>query len=129
MKKHFVVFSSPGTFFHEETQLPIDSWNVDEAVEMSKGIVERYGSKPFGFRFVTNERSDDMLDSKVTARSPMYFLGGTILTLDDVKARNDSANDILIRNMESNGYARVVENTNSWKITIPLNDNDVVLTV
>lgn len=49
MKKHFVIFYSPGTFFNEESTLPIDSWDIDKAIEMSKSIKERYNATPFGF--------------------------------------------------------------------------------
>jgi hypothetical protein len=75
MKKDFVVFLSPGTFVSEETRMPIDSWDPDKAVAMSKAVTERYQSKPYGFYFVTKERSQDELDSKETRSSGLYFLG------------------------------------------------------
>jgi hypothetical protein len=59
----------------------------------------------------------------------MYYLGGKVETIDEVKARGDSNDRILISNMQSNGYSRVVTNINSWKWTQPLNDDDVVLDV
>jgi hypothetical protein len=127
MKKHFVTFYSPGTFFFEETTKPINSWNVQEAFEMSRDITERYNAKPFGFRFSTRERQDDELDSKVTERSNMYYLGGKIFTLEEIIARDDPNDEILIGNMKCNGYNRVVENTNSWKVVQPFHDGDVLL--
>ena len=129
MKQHFVTFYSPGTFFAEQTTKPIDSWDVDKAIEISKSIIERHSALPYGFCFTTRERKDDELDSKETERSHMYYLGGEILTIEQVKERNDPDDKILISNMECNGYDRIVVNTNSWKWTQPLNKNDVVLFV
>lgn len=127
MKKHFVTFTSPGTFVPEETVKDIDSWDVYKAIEMSKEITERYGSKPFAFRFSTRERGPDDLDSKVTQTSGRYYLGGTILTIEDIKARNDPKDQILISNMECNGYSRVIESCTPWRSTQPLEKNDIVL--
>ncbi len=126
MKAHFVSFLSPGTFVHEETTKPIESWDVEKAKEMARGITERHDATPFGFRFSTRERKDDELDSKVVKRSGCYYLGGRVMTLADVK-REMPNEHILIGNMECNGYDRIIVNTNSWKIVQPLNADDVVL--
>lgn len=127
MKKHFVEFFSPGTFISETTIEPIDFWNVEEAKKMSKNITERYNAKPYGFRFLTKSRTEDDLDSKVTEKSPMYFLGGRIFTLKEIKEQNNPDNNILIFNMKCNNIKRVIENTNSWKITLPFGDDDILL--
>ena len=127
MKKHFVIFLSPGTFVSEQTEKPIDSWDVDKAVEMSRSIKERHAAIPYGFYFATRERKDDELDSKEIKRSHYYYLGGTVLTLEDVKNRKDPKDKILISNMEGNDYDRIVVNDNSWRSTMPLGENDVVL--
>ncbi len=127
MKKHFVTFYSPGSFVSEETTKDIDSWNVSQAENMAETIKERHGSKPYGFRFTTRSRKDNELDSKVTSTSPMYYLGGDVLTLEDVKAKNDPNDRILISNMEINGYDRIIVNNNSWKFTAPLNKGDIIL--
>lgn len=127
MKKHFVEFLSPGTFVSESDMREIDSWDIEEAKKMAKKIKQRYGATPYGFRFVTRSREDNELDSRVTKTSSMYFLGGKVLTLADVKARNDEKDKTLIWNMEMNKYDRIIENTNSYKITLPLNEDDVVL--
>ena len=129
MQQHFVTFYSPGSFVAEETTKPIDEWNVDQAVEMARGIRERYNALPYGFRFSTRERGPNDLDSHVSARGPMYYLGGKVETLEQVKARATAEDGILIRNMEGNGYSRIITNTNSWKWTQPLKDDDVVLDV
>lgn len=127
MQKHFVEFLSPGTFCAESTVLEIESWDVEKACGMARDIVERHGSRPYGFRFLTKSRGTDDLDSKQTASSGTYYLGGKIETLDEIRARNNPDDNILIGNMVSNRWDRVIVNTNSWKWTQPLRDDDVVL--
>jgi hypothetical protein len=127
MKKHYVVFFSPGTFVAEQTQKEIDSWDIEKAKEMARGIKERYNALPYGFQFVTRERGEKDFDSKETRRSGTYYLGGKIWTIDELKARNDPTDQTLILNMECNDWPRVVENNNSWKWTQPLRDGDEVL--
>lgn len=127
MQKHFVEFYSPGTFFAETSEKPIEAWDVSAAEGMARGIKERHGAIPYAFRFLTKTRTDEDLDSKETARSPYYFLGGTVETLEQVKARATEKDRILVSNMEYNGYARIVTNNNSWRWTQPLRDEDIVL--
>lgn len=127
MKKHFVIFYSPGTFVSETTEREIDSWDVEQAMEIARTVKERHGATPYGFRFTTRSRADDELDSKVTERSNMYFLGGKIRHLDFIILENKPDEQILISNMRNNGWDRVIENTNSYKITQPLEKDDVVL--
>jgi hypothetical protein len=126
MEKHFVTFYSPGTFLAEDTTQPIDTWDVDQAVEMARDVKWRI---PYCFVFTTRRREDDELDSKEVARSGHYFLGGKIETVEEVRARNNPAERILLSNMEGNGWDRIVVNTNSWKWTQPFNDGDVLLDV
>jgi hypothetical protein len=127
VKAHFVTFYSPGTFVAETTTKPIPSWDVEKAKAMAKGIKERYGALPYGFQFITRTRGAKDLDSKVSKTSPMYYLGGKIETLAEVKARATEKDRILIANMEGNGYKRIITNDNSWIWTQPLKDSDIVL--
>lgn len=127
MKKHFVVFLSPGTFLHEEREKEIDSWDVGLAQTMAHDITERHGATPFGFYFITRSRGENDLDPKVTATSPTYYLGGKVETLAEVMERATKEDSILVSNMNCNNWNRIITNTNSWKITQPLNDEDVVL--
>jgi len=129
MKKHFVIFMSPGTFVAEQTEKPIDSWNVKKAVEMSKKIIERHNAKPYGFYFTTRERKRSELDSKVVKSSRMYYLGGKIITLKEIKARKNPNDATLISNMECNEYERVIETNNSWRWVQPLHKGDKVLEI
>lgn len=127
MEKHFVTFYSPGTFCAETNECPIDSWNVDEALKMSKEITQRYRAKPYGFRFFTRSRSDDELDSHVTNRSGMYYINGVIKTLEDIKAENDSSNRILISNMEINGWDKVVQTRSPYLWTQRFKEGDQIV--
>jgi len=128
MKRHFVTFLSPGTFVSEHTEKPISSWDTSKAVKMSKSITERHGARPYGFFFSTRSRSIKDLDSKVSKQSNMYYLGGKILTLEQVK-KTMPDDDILIINMEMNEFKEVIVNTNSWKAVLPFNKGDVLLKV
>lgn len=128
MQKHFVTFYSPGTFVAEHSTKDIDSWDVEAAKRMAVSISERYGAKPYGFRFSTRVRGPDDLDSTVTSTSPMYYLPHCkVETLEEIEARNDPKESILRSNMRGNGYDRVVVTTEGWKWTQPLTANDVVL--
>jgi hypothetical protein len=127
MEKHFVTFYSPGTFFSETSEKPIDNWDVEAAVLMASDIKERHGAKPYGFRFTTRSRGETDLDSKVSATSGMYYLGGRVETLAEVEARNDPKESILRSNMRANGIERIIVNDNSWRFTGALEDGDVVL--
>ena len=127
MKKHFVEFLSPGTFVAESTTLPIDSWDIEKAIKMARKVKERYGATPYGFRFITRERGKNDLDSKVTATSGTYYLGGKVETVAEVEKRTDPNETILLSNMKANGWEKIITNCNSWKWTQPLKKGDIVL--
>lgn len=127
MEQHFVEFLSPGTFVSESTTKPIASWDQETAVLMASDIMERHSARPYGFRFLTRHRGPDDLDSKIRAKSGIFYLGGEIFTLDQVEARNLPDEEILRSNMRLNNIERIVVNTNSWKFTAALGPNDVVL--
>ena len=117
MKQHFVTFSYAGTFVAETSDKPIGSWDVDKAMEMAHEIVERHGGVPYGFRFTTYSRGPDDFNSKQSAQSPFYHLGGKIETLAEIEARNDPKETILRSNMRHNNIAKIVVNDNSYRST------------
>lgn len=129
MQKHFVRFLSPGTFFAEETVKEIPSWDIELAIKMAREIVERHGAVPYGFQFQTRTREDSELDSHISDESAIYYLGGEVLTRDEVQARAREDEETLLDNMVRNNWDRVIVNTNSWRWTQPLRENDVVLEV
>lgn len=129
MKKHFVRFLSAGTFVAEETVKQIESWDVSQALEMAQGITERYGAHPYGFQFITRGRTDEELDSKVIEKSGIYYINGVVETLEQVKAKENPDDRILISNMESNGWGKVVTTCAPYKWTQPFNDGDSIVSL
>jgi hypothetical protein len=127
MKQDFVTFYSPGTFLSEETEKPINSWDVAKAVEMARSVEVRYSARPYGFRFLTRGREDADLDSREIARSCFYWLGGKIETAEEILIGCNSDEEVLRSNIRINGWKGIITNTNSWKFTSPLRDGDVVL--
>jgi hypothetical protein len=118
-EKHFVTFYSPGTFVSETSTKEIDSWNVDQAVAMARNIKERHAATPFGFAFET--QVSDGWEPKTVRKSGMYYLGGRLLTIDDIPDTDE--NKTLRWNMKYNNIETVIENTNSWKTTMPFDKN------
>ena len=59
----------------------------------------------------------------------MYFLGGKVESLEEVKARATPSERTLVWNMEVNKYAHIVTSPGSAGWVSPLEDQDVVLNV
>jgi hypothetical protein len=127
MEKHYVEFLSPGTFVSESDVREIDSWDSEKAVEMAREITQRYNAKPFGFRFFTKARGDEDFEPKVTATSKMYYINGTVMTVDEVRGRRNPDERILLSNMEGNGWGNVVTTYTPWKYTSVFNDGDQIV--
>lgn len=127
MQAFFVKFLSPGTFVYEESTKPIVRHDVELAKSMAREIKERYGAIPFGFQFITRERGEYALDSKITFTSGVYYLGGTVRTREQVERDNKADEEILRSNMRINDFKAIITNTNSWKVSLPVRDDDVVL--
>lgn len=132
MRKHQVTFYSPGTLFSESSTYDIDSWDTAKAVELSEKVIERYGAKPYGFAFETIITAKDIPDgeggtlkvqSKLAEKSGIHFLGGRLETYDDVVGRNDKKESILRDNMRFNDMWIVCVNDNSWRSTLPFDEN------
>lgn len=135
-REHRVTFDSPGSFFAESRTLPIESWSPALAVALADGIVERYGAKPYGFRFSTLLTADPVPDGeggtlkvepKEVAQSGTHFLGGEVLTFDQLVARDDPKESILRSNMQSNDWPLVLENNNPWRSVQPFPEDACVV--
>lgn len=130
-RKHYVTFLSPGTMMSESTTKPIERHDPKLVVAMAEQIVERYGAKPYGFRFETRivGSMPDGEGGTLTAQrdvgvSGIHFLGGKLETYEEVLARNHPDERILRENMRSNEYWIVCVNTNSFRSVLPFEEGD-----
>jgi hypothetical protein len=112
----YVEFYYPGIMV-DEASVKVVNHRDSKKVNVPSGS--------FGFRFFdvkSTEEGDVKMESDRLNLSPMYYYGGRIMTLDDV--RREMPNDrILISNMESNGWSRVIKcRTGNFK---PFDGGDV----
>lgn len=136
MRQHHVTFCSPGTLFDEQTTELIQEWDVQVATLRAEAIVERYNARPFGFFFTTvitaapvpdGEGSTLEVLPREVARSGMHYLGGKIVTIDEIQAQNDGGDEILLWNMQRNNIPIVIVVENGFKITRAFGEWDVVV--
>lgn len=134
---HRVIFYSPGTFVSEQSSREIASWDTATACEMASGITERYGARPYAFAFVTHVTAPDVPDGqggtlkvqpRETARSGMHFIDGKVLTVEDIEARHDPKDSILLSNMRGS-FPIVVETVNGYRSTHPFEERDITVNV
>lgn len=113
----YVRFFYPGLMVGETQERRVQGRDLD--IELPKGA--------FGFSFFTavEVEFDNVRERKrAYGHSLRYFVGGNILSLEDV--RRDRPNEkTLLWNMETNGYPHVLETPRGF--TIPLSKGDTVL--
>lgn len=135
-KKYYVVFYSPGTLVAETSTREIDAWDIKKACQLAMTVEERHGATPYGFHFEIRVVANDIDDGfggklkvqpSVVEKSGMYYINGVIETLEQIKARRTKKEDVLISNMESNGWDRVVTVTNRYRWTQPFEKGDHVV--
>ena len=118
MIQHFVKYLLPGSFFSNEEISPIQTWDVPTAQRQApKGA--------FAFQFTTRSRGEADLDSKQTAQSGRYYLGGEVRTRDEVLAGTDPKEATLRDNVRYNKWNRIIKTP--LGNTQLLDDGDTVL--
>lgn len=137
VRKHYVTFYSPGTFFTEQSTKPVEEWDTKLAIEIAKSVLERYNAKPYAFRFKTMLEAEPVPDGEggmlkvepkeVEATPGLFFLGGSLFTYDEVVKRDDPKEKILRSNMEGNGMWVIIQNDNSWRFTGEFGEKDVIV--
>lgn len=120
MLKHYVEYLYPGIFVSETSVSEISERDVSK-VEISDNC--------FGFRFF--DRTVTVVDGEPLFGDRKNVSGwhyqGEKMTIEQVKATfgNDSKYNILISNMENNGYTAVVKT--KFGQFMPLNGEDKVI--
>ena len=116
-KQRFVSFSSPGSFFDENTGSSIkDPTDLAAICKKAKKIKERYNASPYGFTIV---------DGNGKSLSGMYFITGELSKYDDIIESVDTS--ILRSNMRCNDWPYIVTNTNSYKSTRSFDEKDCIV--
>lgn len=116
----YVEYQYPGIITQET------SWAKIEQRDAKK-ISDTIPEGAIGFRFFDRtevQEGKETLVGKPKNHSGWYYVGGREMTLADVKKEMPDKT-ILIRNMESNGYSRIVFTRHNQ--ALPLEKNDVVL--
>lgn len=103
---HSVTFFCPGSFMDEQQTHPIASWDSRRAIAMAETVVERYGAKPYAFRFQTQNANGEE-----TAESGLHFIDGVVLTRDDV---DPVKNPVMHSNMGNEGWEVVCRTQRSY---------------
>ncbi|MBE3039715.1 MAG: hypothetical protein IMZ62_13010 [Chloroflexi bacterium] len=96
----------PGAFFNEDEVIDLPALDVNQ-VPIKPGC--------FAFRLGIHKSQTAILDdgreiphSEITWNPGRYYLGGTIYTLDEIEAMDES-HGTLATNMRSNNWLRVVK--------------------
>jgi hypothetical protein len=121
-KWHFVRFYFANAITADITDVPT---MPAAGITVARLLAAQYSRAPYAFEFVTRSRGPDEMDSKETYLSPTYYLGGEAYTFEQIAARDDPNDRILLENMSCNKWNRVIL-TPKGQIR-PLNDDDVVL--
>jgi len=119
MLKQYIKFFYPGSFVSESS--------IQEVADRTLPTELPEGS--YGYQFFA--RSEVTHDGEVLRGQPKDYSGmtyyGEVMTLDEVKALTPSRDyRILVRNMECNGWDRVVRTVSGQ--FVPLNAGDSVVT-
>jgi len=134
-KIHYAEFLSPGTFISECSEVKLSAWDVKEAVEKAKGIKERYGATPYGFRFLTRLEAGPVkagktrlkVEAKDLRRSGIHFITGEIRTAAQVLAGKGKDEEILRFNVKANKLPAIIVNRNSYLATMEFQKDSVLV--
>jgi hypothetical protein len=121
VRKHYVKFLSPGTFYDEDSSRPIREWDTREAMRMANSVTERHGSIPYAFQFETYLDADPVPDgeggtlevrAKRIATSGLHYIKGRVLNY--VEATRSHGGTALPGNMRGNRWPLVCETVNKY---------------
>ena len=111
-----VEFLSPGTLFSESSSYAVRSRSLGPVLTKMRGVIERHGAKPYGFRFT---------DGNGKPVSGTHYVTGKVIAFRDVP--DDKEHSMLKRNMRCNEQPFAIENNNSYRFTGEFEKDDVVV--
>lgn len=115
-KELYIVFMSPGSFMSESNSKKIKTKDIKTAVLMAKSIKQRYGASPYGFHYE---------DGNGKQKGPFYYITGTLRRYEEIPDTREF--NILKSNMYCNEWPIVIENKNSYRVTRPFEEKDVIV--
>jgi len=105
-RRKYVEFLYPGAFVNETSVEEVKDRDIDKL---------KIPDNAFGFRFFDVLENKTIVDDefvKMTSdrinKSPMHYYGGQVYTKEDV-IREVPNNEILLKNMESNDWDKIVK--------------------
>lgn len=116
--KHFVEFFHAGLFFNEMSSQQVVARAPEAVIIPSSAYAFRFYDQPVG---VLNDKAVFGERENISGR---FFVGGDIMTLDDVISKVPNS-EILQSNMRSNRYERVIRCT--FGNFQPFEDGDILL--
>ncbi len=137
MKTYYkITFSSPGTFFCEQSSREFDTLDFPAILAAAKEIKERYNSAPFGFTYKKLQLPDSLptvegfevtVEPKtLESTSAMHYITGDLIFARDLP-ENDRGRSILKSNLEGNSDGIGIENRNSFLFTGMFEIGDVII--
>lgn len=119
-KKRYATISYPGLFYAEQK---------DVSVKVNTTAEELFRRYPGSFRVQFFERLETKKGKEALLGKPKYekkyHLAGQVFTLAELKAHKPALSDVLIDNVELNGYKAAVKcRPGNWQ---PLEKNAVVV--
>lgn len=109
-KELYLVYRSPGALVSEESSRKVKNKDIKAAVKNAKSF------SPYGFCYENGNGKQI---------GSFYYITGTLLRYEEIPRTDE--NHILRSNMFCNEWPVVVENRNSYRITRPFGENDVII--
>ncbi len=109
-EQHEVTFLTMGKLTAKVWCRPIALWDSTTACRMIHAIADHEGARPFGFFFTSwrvepdrvSEISGVVKGKRVLSRtSSLFFVSGTVKTLDEIEEEDDGRARILIQNLRA----------------------------
>ena len=123
--KYYAEFLFPGLLFSESEHIELKSHNPNEALKKMPESAFAFELYDIETRQGILENGEHIKNDKTVNQSGRFYPGGVLLTLEEIKSMDDKNHNILISNMEGNGWNTVVK-TRAGNYQ-PIEKHDVIL--
>lgn len=102
---HFIKFHLPGDVVPTTLSPRIPSWDIPTAITLADA---RAILRPYAFQFVTLGRDHHALERREMAASQMYYLGGTVMDLEELRDMGTPLAVELAETMAKHNFTHVI---------------------